>query len=134
MAYLRDLYPLSTVEKVEHWNHFAKRRHDLFGWADILVTGVNSGFKAIQVTTRGQMSARRGKILGAMQASDKSEEYAEYRLKALGNWLTGGGKVEVHGWGQPGGKGTKWELTVWPVVLYEYIYRMAFDKVPRRQG
>ena len=118
IALLRETYPDSAVEKVEHWNHFARRRHDMFGFADVVCAGPDSGFRLYQVTTRGQMSARRAKIKGKLQAGDKKpEEYAAYRRGCLDAWLAAGGRVFVHGWGQPGGKGTKWVLTEWEIEV-----------------
>ena len=133
LAYLRDLYPSAVVEKVEYWNHFARRRHDLLGFGDILVVGPEPGFLLVQCTTRKQMSARRSKILGKPQPGDKKPaEYAEYRLRALGAWLSAGGTVEIHGWHQPRGKGTKWEVETWEVTQDELDIRTRENRIPRR--
>lgn len=49
------------VDKVEYWNPFAKKRHDLFGFIDILATD-GTAIHGIQCTTRPNMSARIKKI------------------------------------------------------------------------
>lgn len=131
-ALLREKYPTSVVEKVEHWNHFARRRHYLLGFGDLLCVGTESGFLLVQVTTRGQMSARRAKILGKQQPGDrKPAEYAEYRRKAAEAWLAAGGRIAVHGWHQPGGKGTAWEYTAWEITMDE-IEQAKTGTIPRK--
>lgn len=117
LKHLRDLYPLSAVEKVEYWNSFAKKRHDLFGFADVLVAGPDAGTIYVQVTTRGCMSARRQKILGKPQRSDKDPEgAAKARYSRVLSCLRSGARILVQGWDQPGGKGTKWVLTEWEIT------------------
>ena len=131
---LRDMPGLAIVEKVEYWNHFARRRHDLFGFADVIRVSVDGSFELYQVTTRGQMSARRQKILGKPQEGDKNpKEYAEYRFNALGIWLMAGGRVFVHGWGQPGGKHTEWLLTEWEITRDEWEDTFETGVIPRRK-
>lgn len=50
-----------TVEITEHWNHFSRRRNDLFGFVDILaLRGAET--LAIQCTSISNMSARIKKI------------------------------------------------------------------------
>jgi hypothetical protein len=117
LAELRSRWPLSAVEKVEYWNSFAKKRHDLFGFGDILVGGPDAGFVIVQVTTRKQMSARRRKILGKLQVGDRNpQSSADYRVSCLLSWLRAGGRVLVQGWDQPEGRGTRWMLTEWEIT------------------
>ena len=78
-----------VAEVVERWDSFSRRRHDLFGFIDILAVG-HGETKAIQVTSRDNMSSRRTKM-------QNSEE-----LKALiaANW-----SVELWGYDkQPNGR------------------------------
>jgi len=62
LKYLRD--EGYFAEMVEHWDSFTRRRHDLFGFIDILAVG-NGETVGVQVTSRNNMSSRRTK----MQAS-----------------------------------------------------------------
>lgn len=48
-------------EIVEHWNHFTKRRHDLFGFVDILCLKEGTRPLLVQVTSTG-VSARVQKV------------------------------------------------------------------------
>ena len=89
---LRETWPL--VQVVEHWNPHARIRQDLFGFIDILAVGPE-GVLGVQTTSRGNMSARRAKIL------------AHDNLQAV--W-DAGIRIDLHGWDQPGGKGTRWRL------------------------
>lgn len=133
LAYLREKYPDAASEKVEYWNHYARRRHDLFGFADYICVGPEPGFILVQVTTRKQLSARRLKMLGKPQPSDKKpQEYAEYRVRSLYAWLAAGGRVLLHGWDQPGGKGTTWRRTEWEVTLEEAEYALRYGVPPRK--
>ena len=70
------------VANVEHYNNFTKRRHDLFGYIDILAIG-NGETLAVQVTSKSNMSSRIRKI-------EESE--------ALPEMLRSGWRVIVHGW------------------------------------
>ena len=73
-------YPI--IERVEHWNAWAKCRQDLFGFADLLCVGP-AGFLLVQTTTALNISARRKKIL----ASGKAKI-----------WVRARGGIEIHGW------------------------------------
>lgn len=73
-----------TPEKVETWNPFARRRHDLFGFADILAFRADPpSVLLVQATTRSNLSARLKKI----HDSDLAQA-----------WLRAGFDLEVHGW------------------------------------
>ena len=77
-----------TIQVVEYWNSFARRRIDLFGFIDILA--IKDGeVLAIQTTTVGNAGARVKKIAN-------HENVAEVR-KA--NWT-----IHVHGWHKVDGK------------------------------
>jgi hypothetical protein len=77
---LRDLG--YTVAIVEHWNHFTKRRNDLFGFADLLAIRENEVL-LVQVTSGTNTSARVKKIT-------ESEHIGIVRDAGI--------RVEVHGW------------------------------------
>jgi hypothetical protein len=82
LKYLRDQGYKCWI--VEHWNHFARIRQDLFGCIDILAIG-NGETLAVQTTSRGNVSARVKKIV-------ENEYYPEM--------VRSGWKVQVHGWGK----------------------------------
>lgn len=68
----------------EHWNSFARVRQDLWTFADLLCLKGNE-ILAVQVTSRGNVSARVKKIAEA----------------ATGDAVrTAGIRIEVHGWGK----------------------------------
>ena len=59
LKYLRDMG--YHVEIVEHWNHFARQRKDLWGFADLLAIRPGEVL-AVQVTSGSNVSARVKKI------------------------------------------------------------------------
>lgn len=79
------------AEIVEHYNCFTKRRHDLFGFADIIALG-DGMIMVVQTTTRSNIAARIQKI----RASD-----------LLPIVLKAGIIVEVHGWRK---EGARWRI------------------------
>lgn len=50
------------VEICEHWNPFARRRVDLFGFLDLLCVGDNGELVGVQCTSLSNVSARIKKI------------------------------------------------------------------------
>ena len=71
---------------VEHWHHFAKKKIDLFGFADIIAARNTDGVQDIvlvQATSGTNHSARRKKILAEPKALE---------------WIRAGGRVEVWSW------------------------------------
>ena len=93
-----------TVQVVEHWNAFSKRRVDLFGCIDILAVKAGAGCLGVQACVVGDQSKRMKKAL------------AEPRLRA---WLEAGNHFEVWGWGKHGKEGARklWTVTRRPVTL-----------------
>ena len=67
---------------VEHWNHFARKRQDLFGFVDVLAIKEGETI-AIQTTSANNVSARVSKI-------------AEH--ENVGQVRKAGWKILVHGW------------------------------------
>lgn len=63
VRYLREHgqdWPL--VEVVEHYDHFQRRSHDLFGMFDILAIDIDGGVLAVQTTSYSNVPARVRKI------------------------------------------------------------------------
>lgn len=56
------------VGKTEHWNAFAHKKFDLFGFADCVAIKTNSPILAIQITTTDHAGARKTKIEGIEEA------------------------------------------------------------------
>lgn len=85
-----------TVGKTEHWNSFAHRRVDLFGFIDQIAVG-NGQIVGVQATTLTEKQRHLDKI------------YAESRAR---EWLKNGGKILLICWRQllvkRGGKRKKW--------------------------
>ena len=80
MKWLRSLGFL--VEKVEHWNAFAKVRHDLFGIADLLCLSRDTTL-AVQVTTLSHVGEHYKKL----------KEHPNLVILYRAGW-----EVEIHGW------------------------------------
>lgn len=87
-----------TVEKVEHWNPFANRRVDAFGFIDIIALRPGTGIVAIQSTGPSGHAEHRKKIV--------ANEFAAV-------WLDCGGSIELWSWHQrpvvKGGKRLIWQ-------------------------
>tara|TARA_R110000803_G_scaffold17341_5_gene46831 strand:+ start:191 stop:526 length:336 start_codon:yes stop_codon:yes gene_type:complete len=79
---------------VDYWDSFTRRTKDLYGCIDVLGTGPQ-GTIAVQVTSRSNMSSRRKKVLAA----------DAWRPMVDAGWI-----IEIWGYSQPGGKGTRYEL------------------------
>ncbi|WP_395160876.1 hypothetical protein [Ilumatobacter sp.] len=79
---------------VDYWDSFTRRTKDLFGCIDVLAVGVD-GTIAVQVTSRGNMSSRRKKIL-------TSEAYP---FMKSAQWT-----IELWGYDQPKGPKTAYRL------------------------
>jgi len=68
---------------VEYWDYYAKKRKDLWGFADLLVLDNLPGSLAIQTCRGSSLSARKAKIL--------ENTYAE-------KWFLGGNRVSIWAW------------------------------------
>jgi hypothetical protein len=82
-----------VAEVVERWDSFSRRKHDLFGFIDILAVG-NSHTLAVQVTSRNNMASRRRKMQEAPE------------LTAM--WCAGW-QVQLWGYDKPT---TRWRVKV----------------------
>ena len=80
LKYLRDKG--YTVDIVEYWNSFARRRKDAYGFGDLIACG-NGQIALIQCTSYSNTNARINKI--------KS-------IAAAYEWVWAGGLIIVHGW------------------------------------
>lgn len=91
-----------VVAIVERWNPFAKVRHDLFGFGDLLCMKAGEPLLLIQTTTTAHLSERFAKL-------------AALPTPAL--WLSTGNQVELWGWAlrKPRGERKRWALTVRPI-------------------
>ena len=95
---LRDRQWLAAV--VEHWNPYARVRHDLFGFIDIVaINPGQDGVLGIQATTTDNQASRMKKI--------------EHEPRAL-IWIQAGNRVAVWGWAKQGARNQRklWMLTV----------------------
>ena len=104
LAELKQLKYVAQV--VERWNPWAKKRIDLFGFADLIYL-TDASIVALQVTTDDNLSKRRAKIV------------AEPRAKA---WLQAGGLIEVWGYGKKGARGEvkKWVCRKEEIVMEDF--------------
>jgi hypothetical protein len=71
------------AEVTEHWNQWARKRKDLFGFIDILCLGADGSIVGVQSTSASNVAARITKI-------------AESPL--VGRVRQAGIRIVVHGW------------------------------------
>lgn len=85
------------VGTVERYCSFTRRRHDLFGFIDLIAVR-GQDVVGIQTTSDANLAARIA----------KAEALPEFPI-----WLRAG-RVEFHGWGKKGGKGKRkmWSVRV----------------------
>ena len=102
---------------VEHFNHWTKRRIDLFGFADILAIKANEAPRLIQTTTGDHLAERRAKIL--------KTEVAPLVLRS-------GFRIVLHGWSKykvkRGGKAMVWRCREEEMTLA--LWEPTREKVP----
>jgi hypothetical protein len=102
----RDFNPLErkwfeahgyTYERTEHKSAWDGRKHDLFGCGDWLAFKGDETL-IVQTCAKGDISTRAKKARAIPQ---------------IAKWLEGANRrFEVHGWHQPQGKGSRWEVEV----------------------
>ncbi len=92
LKYLRDLG--YHVEIVEHYNFFAKKRYDLWGFSDLLAIKPNE-ILAVQTTSGSNVSARVKKI-------NNHENVVKVRQAGI--------RIHVHGWAK--GKNNRYSIRV----------------------
>lgn len=94
-----------TVQVVEHWNPFARRRVDLFGCID-LVAITPEGVLGIQTTSGSGHSSRRKKVLAE---------------KRIAQWVAAGAQFHIWSWSKRGpGKRKEWTLRCEPILLSHF--------------
>lgn len=79
-------------------------KRDLFNFGDSACFKPGEGIMLVQSTTTPNQAARVNKIKGIPEAE---------------GWLKSGGRIQVHGWRQKGGKGGRWILTVQEIGIDE---------------
>jgi len=108
LAHFRNLG--IPICKAEHWDHYAQKTFDLFGFIDAVAL-LPDCILALQITSGSNVSARVKKI-----TEDKAE-YAEA-------WLQAGGAIEVWGWRQlvkvRGKKAKVWEPNIIEITLGDF--------------
>jgi hypothetical protein len=88
-------YLYARVDKADAW---AGRAKDLWGVFDYIATRADQvGTLYVQVTDKGDLSKRRRKVMAA---------------EVTPVLLASGNKIQIHGWYQPGGPGTRWEVLI----------------------
>ena len=91
---------------VEVWNHFAKKRYDLYGFIDILAV-IDDTFVGIQACAGSSVSARCKKII-----HDRTENARRF--------LQAGGLIQVWGWRKLKTKderGRYWQVRIIHITL-----------------
>ncbi len=82
------------VVNVERWNPATGSKNDLFGMFDLLAVRAHETM-GVQTTTKTNMASHVRKMREA---------------EALGDVITAGWIVMLHGWWQPNGPRTRWEV------------------------
>jgi len=86
------------VEKLEHWNSFAKQRKDVAA-ADLIAFKEHEWPMLVQVTTRPNIAARKQKVLNTRNAV---------------MWIRSGLPFHIHGWYKAQ---NRWKIKVVEVQL-----------------
>ena len=115
LAHLRAQGAL--VQVVEHWNHYAKRRVDLFGFIDIVALDGKPGALGVQTTTQNNVSHRVLKL--------KTDCAGAMRW-----WLSAGNRLVIHGWALRGARGKRktWSVVERIVTLEDLHEQVAAER------
>ncbi len=101
-------------EVVEHWNAFTRRRHDMFGFTDILAIKAWEKPMLVQTTTGTNFAARKAKIVHS--------DLAPIALRS-------GFRIFVHGWRKlkvkRGGKAIRWVIRCEEITLADFPPEVA---------
>ena len=106
MKYLRDLVTTHPghkcfVAKVEHWNQFARKRQDLFGFADLVWLSMSTDMED-------------GQIVAVQVVNTHLPEHIEKinQNAAAQAWMAAGGGIVIHNWKKAGPRGKRktWKL------------------------
>ena len=84
------------VAKTEHFNHHARKRHDLFGCIDYLILDGLPGVLGVQLTSGSNAAARKAKIIENLPRQ----------------WLEAGNRLQVWSYAKQGPRGKRkvWTL------------------------
>lgn len=104
------------AQVVEKYVVQTRRRHDLFGFIDIVALDGKPGVLGIQATVTNSMSARLQKI--CTECADAARE-----------WLRAGNRIEIHGWAKRGKAGERklWTLKRHLIELPELEWRSVLQ-------
>jgi len=83
------------VSKVEYYNAYTKRKHDLYKFIDFVAMHiVTKEFLGIQTTSRSNLGTRVKKAKGVEITDKETRE----KVKPFDLWLECGNPLEFHGW------------------------------------
>ena len=109
---------------VERYNSFTKRRHDLFGFIDIVA--IDAGGLHTR-KTGNKLEHLDGRTIGiqATSASNKSAHRQKILDEPLAKvWLLAGNEIKLWTWGKKkvkrGGKAYRWHLTITTITLEDF--------------
>ena len=97
-----------TYYRVETANAFGGVNVDCWGFADYLACKPGEGVLLVQ-TCAGTTATGGGSMADREKKARSKPE--------LWEWLKSGGRFQVHGWRQPGGPGSKWEVVIREVTV-----------------
>ena len=95
------------VAKTEYFNHYARKRFDLFGCLDYIILDGQPGVLGVQLTSLANAAVRRAKIVANLPRQ----------------WLEAGNRVEVWDWAKqgPAGKRKLWRLRRVSITLQDLL-------------
>jgi len=93
------------AQVVEKYNHHTRRRHDLWGWGDVIVLDGQPGCLLIQTTI-------------ARHAMDRARKIMNECAESCVDWLEAGNRASVWGWKKQklGGR-QRWVLKEYPLAI-----------------
>jgi len=95
------------AQVVEKYNHHTRRRHDLFGFGDVLVLDDQPGCLLVQTTI-------------ARHAMDRARKIMNECADACIDWIDAGNRAEVWGWrARKVGRTRRWSLEIHPIAIKE---------------
>jgi len=100
MKYLRGL-GYGAVAKTEHWNPFAHKRQDLFGFADLVWLSMSTDYED-------------GQIVAVQVVNTHLQDHIKkiHATPAARYWQRCGGGIVIHNWKKTGARGKRktWKL------------------------
>ncbi len=105
---------------VEHWNSFARRRIDLYGFIDILAISPTETL-AVQTTTGANLAAR-------ITKAQALPSYADWLAsEQCDGWHDPRRTVEFHGWAKRGARGKR---KLWEVRIERHCSAVPIERFP----